>query len=438
MMKLNKEIFIPVLFFISTFQFFITSNEKLSTIMFLLLVLYSILKSINLIYIVPYLLYSPLPAISGLPLFTIIVVITMFVNIFILKTWKHSQITRFDYYYYLINALLLVFVTFSVVLNLTDVGLKYYIPYVLSLILLSLLFLSVNPRNIESTLYHIMLASSLALIYKAIYLYQGQDSALNNVFMGSDIDWNTRTEYLLDGELVSRLLWIGQEPNYTAALHMFPALVSLGFYLNKHSSNNSGGLMPIIFIAFNIMQVVGTMSRSAFVILSLLIFLALVTSSGFGEKKNILILIIGVFFSSLLFLGDYVYARIYTIEDSIINNGASGRFDFWSMALGSWYDNPVLGIGVGGVYGVINDSAHNTYIQNLAEFGSLGLILFLLVYVFPLFKFERRSTISNCLFLGYLGLLLMCATITLQQVFYITFFGYFTIRALGLYEKNDT
>lgn len=437
-MKLNKEIFIPLLFFISTCQFFLTSNEKISAIIFLLLVSYSVLKGINLIYLIPYLLYSPLPAITGFPLFTIIVMISMFVNIFILKTWKYLQITRFDYYYYLINVLLLVFVTFSVVFNLTDVGIKYYVPYVLSLILLSLLFLSVNPNNIGSALYHIMLASSLALIYKAIYLYQGQESALNNVIMVGDIDWNTRTEYLLDGELVSRLLWIGQEPNYTAALHMFPALISLGFYLKKNSSKSSGGLIFITFIAFNIMQVVGTMSRSAFVILSLLIFLALVTSSSFGEKKNILILIIGVFFSSLLFLGDYVYARIYTIEDSIINNGASGRFDFWSMALDSWYDNPVLGIGVGGVYGVINDSAHNTYIQNLAEFGSLGLILFLLVYIFPMLKFKRRSSVSNCLFLGYLGLLLMCATITLQQVFYITFFGYFTIRALGLYEKTNT
>jgi hypothetical protein len=73
-------------------------------------------------------------------------------------------------------------------------------------------------------------------------------------------------------------------------------------------------------------------------------------------------------------------------QRSILSASGTGRFQFWSTALGAWESSPVDGIGAGNyeLYWnthpggeIVVKNAHSLYLETLAELGPVGLALLL-------------------------------------------------------------
>lgn len=72
-----------------------------------------------------------------------------------------------------------------------------------------------------------------------------------------------------------------------------------------------------------------------------------------------------------------VFSLLIDKTTSLANNDMSnGRFELWRNALGQFWKNPILGIGVKNFYNSTGFDVHNTYIQILVETGIIGISLF--------------------------------------------------------------
>jgi len=143
-------------------------------------------------------------------------------------------------------------------------------------------------------------------------------------------------------------------------------------------------------------------------IISMLVVIAI---SAYKYRINIkkyivpFIFIAGVFVALALLLipeTRRIFIRIISLSG---NDISTGRFDLYKDVLRFWWKRPIIGMGIGSFnvrYGI---SAHNLYLQILAELGVIGLLVFLCFiirrYINSLrhFLFSDRNQSNNLIWI---------------------------------------
>jgi O-antigen ligase len=134
--------------------------------------------------------------------------------------------------------------------------------------------------------------------------------------------------------------------------------------------------------------------------------------------------IIAVFFV-IAVIGIFTFApkasvdRILSAGKSISSGTLNYRTVIWSGTIAQWKENPIVGIGTGGLgYGLSQDhisynAAHNAYLELMAENGAIGLSLYLLMYV-ALLYYLLQTRLDEKSFLLALLLVVMVSQLTLH------------------------
>ena len=150
-----------------------------------------------------------------------------------------------------------------------------------------------------------------------------------------------------------------------------------------------------------------TLSRTGIILLITAFGIQLIINDN--KKNKFLTLFIFIIASlTLLFLSDQIVTILKTIIPSI-KQGTDTiglRYDIWQGGWRMWMDNIIFGVGIGRFpekiafyapgmhYSYI--TAHNTYLNMLAETGIVGFLLFMLLLIFTLKNFlEKRKTEDN-------------------------------------------
>lgn len=204
-----------------------------------------------------------------------------------------------------------------------------------------------------------------------------------------------------------------KDPNYFSAYLMFSCLVCLHRYI---CGNIKKALWPCLIIAGAILL---TGSRSSF--LSLCIGIVIIVIGSMKNRrayfKIILLGCIGLVVLFMVLPKDLIF-RLVNFES--YNDGSNQlRHNIWMAAIGIWLDSFYFGAGQNCVanYGVnygarIHMMTHSTYFDILAEFGTVGFILFMSIPIGIAYNaFKKR----NMLILAGLASTLATAAIISAQ-----------------------
>src|SRR3569833_2168352 len=131
------------------------------------------------------------------------------------------------------------------------------------------------------------------------------------------------------------------------------------------------------YVAAAPVTVLMTGSRSGAVVLGI----ALTSVALFGMRKGILIRVtfiaglVAVVGVGVSFVPHSTIQRLLTISDG---GDIGGRLPIWELALSSFSNHPILGIGAGAFLtnGGANYVVHNTFLSVLVEHGIFGFVVF--------------------------------------------------------------
>lgn len=213
--------------------------------------------------------------------------------------------------------------------------------------------------------------------------------------------------------LLSRAASLSADPNDTAMLMLaavpFAALkvVRRGPFMHRFAY---AGVTALI-----VGGIVLTGSRAGFIIL-LLVALSILIVSPCRKRLTLVLpsrakmftVLAGVFVAVLFFAPSYYWPRIATlITGKEVGSATSlyNRQQLLSKGMDAWLQNPLLGVGPGQYYTVLNGSntvyqgergsvAHNMYIEFLVEFGLLGLCAFLAIIVTAWLRLVRSLDVD--------------------------------------------
>lgn len=143
-----------------------------------------------------------------------------------------------------------------------------------------------------------------------------------------------------------------------------------------------------------------------------------------------------------------------------VETSLGGRLAVWEAALAIWHDAPLFGVGPSGwhvvlnelaMQGVVNDYVkdfshpHNDYLTVLAQFGLVGFVIFVSIYIVPFFyfwKFKKSvdDVVAMASHLGMaltVGFFIYSLTESMFAIkFHITFFVFFMAVFLFLLNPN--
>ncbi|WP_432260468.1 O-antigen ligase family protein [Cupriavidus sp. TMH.W2] len=394
-------------------------------------IIYLLILSTNrvaLVCAIPYIFFSPVALMSDLPLIMAICCAIFFHALFSAvgnglsvkfssfgKSWTVSLL-----------ALILASLISAIISNNEIASLGALSIYVQGFFLLILLCVSVRGENeYQYLLVSICIASAFALVYKVFCYYSEIPPVLLSAAVDGGSSWESKAQIFLDSEFVKRLLWLGQEPNYTAALHFVPTAIAISLYAKAKRWK----LLFLLCAAANAMQILGTLSRSGAV--SLLLMMVLLVLFGGMKSKNKLQIGSAMILAVILLYSQvgYLFDRLGSIQSSVVSDGASGRFEFWGKAVELINQSPVFGIGPGGFRADVGDAAHNTYIEVIAELGFIGGVIYIAFVVFPVaYSVISKRRSDRIILIGYLSYLLMGMSISFYQFFLIVFMGFVCVR----------
>lgn len=182
---------------------------------------------------------------------------------------------------------------------------------------------------------------------------------------------------LLSGEATRGLYYTFNNTGQAGVYYLFSFYIyTIKTVVNPIKNRNIHRLIFFIFI----IAIILTFKRSA--IISLILFL-LITYIYFNKNRVMTLLYLmiytSVFIILLCFLYNnfevirYIIERKFTLDGDINNNFI---IDTISDGLKAFYDHPILGVGVGGVYKVYSEyEIHNGYLKILANTGLVGFFI---------------------------------------------------------------
>jgi len=190
--------------------------------------------------------------------------------------------------------------------------------------------------------------------------------------------------------------------NHFGAFMVQYSAILLGlFFLDKDKRTRF--LFPAV-IAFNTYSIVFSYSRGAYAA-----FLAVIGFFGVTRKRSLLALMTALLIFWQVVLPVSVVERINMTqsEEGELDSSAGSRLVLWQHGIGLFEENPLFGVGYR-VYqfttqGHLRDP-HNMYVGFLAEFGMVGLSLFLFLFYLAFRSGWRLYRSASDGFLKGLGL----------------------------------
>lgn len=220
-----------------------------------------------------------------------------------------------------------------------------------------------------------------------------------------------------DFSMNSKIIGIFANRNITAAIY----LIQLPFliYLVKELKSN---FFKVVFFCLGLLVVYVIMllsSRTSYVVIAILLFANLLFYLISKRKLNVffksfsgyltLIIIMGIAITYLS-LGSENTAnpinRIQTIE--IAETSTNTRLRYYTFGIKDFVSNPIIGYGLGNfkIISIERDSEninsyvvpyvmHNDFLEVAVELGIIGLVLFLLIFIYPVYNLFKKLKIKN-------------------------------------------
>lgn len=397
----------------------------LPAILFVLLNIVLVMRNSSNSLLVLLLIYFT-PAVSlGIPkIFVCSTCIAICKYLFVDLLFKKSKLLRLNYVIY--TACFFVFYVTLTIFIAPNINLAflYYQKYIEGLALLFIFFAMVKAReDLEIIFKWWVFVAGLSLLIRLAHFYLGDYTNLFKIVSElerTDSSMIDKLKSYSGGAVVTRVLWPGEEPNYTSASLIFPFALTLALFSSSKSKIKFFWIMISCMIG---MSIVATYSRSGF--LSAMVVLGLFSARG-GIKNVIPVgSVVGIFIILVSIIPE-LGERLFGINNTI-SQGASGRFSLWKLGLNMWMESPMWGKGLAAFYHQYNDAVHNTFIQVLAETGLIGFGLFNMVIIASLKACYRVKTLysdkknpdirfSQAIIFGIIGASYMIGTLTYQDI----------------------
>ena len=174
--------------------------------------------------------------------------------------------------------------------------------------------------------------------------------------------------------------------------------------------------MPIIFYAIFL---TGTRTGSIVALLGIFYWVFAKRKASISIKASIAVFFVIAFIGIFTFAPKASVDRILSAGKSISSGTLNYRTVIWSGTYAQWKESPIAGIGTGGLgYGLSQDhisynAAHNAYLELMAENGTIGLMIYLLMYV-SLLYYLLQTRLDEKAFLLSLLMVVMISQMTLH------------------------
>ncbi len=231
------------------------------------------------------------------------------------------------------------------------------------------------------------------------------------------------------GIIVSNYLQGIQSPYYnrygiqnieTDTLSIFLALsIPMAAYLiTKHKSKALKLVnimaIPVVFYAIFL---TGTRTGSIVAIIGLIYWIFTARKSSVSIKATFAVVMVASIIVVLSFAPKASVDRIFSAGKSISSGTLNYRTVIWGGSLNQWKESPMLGTGIGGLGFALSKEhieyrdAHNTFIHNIAEFGIIGLLLYIGM-ILTILLYILRTPIDEKSFLLSLFMVVIVSQLT--------------------------
>lgn len=211
----------------------------------------------------------------------------------------------------------------------------------------------------------------------------------------------------IDGSFdLVRWIWVGSEPNFTGLQLLIPLSINIGFLFRKISLNN------LLLSAITMLGILGTYSRTSFLIAIFVILLFILMSNTKYKYWAICIIPFAIMAVSIYF-PEFI-ERIYTIETAMTEGKGSGRFPLYLESFENFLENPFLGIGAGQtpIVSRFKLEAHNLFLQTLGENGIVGFICLITIFAKSLRQAYACRKLEPVYFIALLSVFLNCNSVS--------------------------
>jgi hypothetical protein len=311
-----------------------------------------------------------------------------------------------------------------------QVGLKYALEHAEALAFLCIVCAVLLANHCDATRFISALATiaSVAVILCIIHTAFRDSMWLTRIYHenASAGEFPVESRYMLmygSIPLTGRLILVGADPNYWAAQLFFPWGITIGLF--RSSRRTSARLFWMICLAIISTGIIGTYSRSAFLVFAFLCLILILSTKG---KGFVLFLCISAVAFLLIRELPFLAERILGIGGDIVGRGGSYRLSFWATAIENvTFGSLIVGNGIGSFLERYSVATHNTYLQIFYELGLPGLVTYLWI-VFVGLKAWYRLLSSSCnsssytagvlahgCLVGFLGVLMQSATVSIHS-----------------------
>lgn len=246
-----------------------------------------------------------------------------------------------------------------------------------------------------------------------IFVLYGYYEFFGYILTGSSIDYISNRIFGEDGESglfqtidilgvnIQRIKSLSGEPSMFA-FTILPFFV-LSTYINKK--------IMAIFLFFTLL-----LSTSTTAILGIVIWLILYF---YYSKNKIIVFLIMFFFLSvfIIFFGDLLYAIYNIVYEKLTLQNISGieRYSFFYEHLNAWYHSNIINFIFGYGFGYARSTdGLSTLLFNI---GLLGMLLYVLFFIFPFFLIKNKTIFIKGLYASNLTLLLV-VLISVPEFYY--------------------
>lgn len=210
-----------------------------------------------------------------------------------------------------------------------------------------------------------------------------------------------------------------------SAAAVWYCFILMSFEIGKLFNTETNKLRHILMLIISAVAMLYTQKRSILIASVAAIYISILLFSKRRDSKFIRSIILSFF---LVLIAWWAYHTIPQVQYMVfktnrVGNALSGRDYYWNILLPMYKSSPLFGVGGGTAMHLFGFGGHNCYIQLLAEYGIVGLLLFLFGFGLPLVK----SIIKAKIFLGQYRYTqkgeIFITSIIIQVVFFIYCFS---------------
>ena len=225
--------------------------------------------------------------------------------------------------------------------------------------------------------------------------------------------WVQHTHFVEDSRLGGTLAFLG--PNEWGSFHAIYNLFVMGLFLVDR--NFWRRIAYLLVILGSMYSLIYSFSRGAyFGFMVGLFFIGLVKS-----RKLLVVLIVFLLIWELILpisvvervTGTFVEKgeKADAISMGDIEIDTTGRKVLWEGALKSFSENPIFGTGLNTYHLITGMDTHNVYLRTMAEQGMVGLLIYLILYIFAIWSGWKLYRKSDEELMKALGFGFLCCTI---------------------------